>query len=85
VYKKGDHLGRVESVPAGGTVDAQQAAIASSKTDIASYIAAKTPLRPHRQAKADLDRRSWTTTAPSSSTTASCSPSQDFDAKKAAS
>jgi HlyD family secretion protein len=39
--KKGDILARVESVQPEATVDAQQATIASSTTDIASYVAAE--------------------------------------------
>jgi HlyD family secretion protein len=43
---KGDILARVESVQPEATVDAQQATIASSRTDIASYVAAEKTARP---------------------------------------
>src|SRR5450432_4124228 len=58
--KEGDHvhngdiLARVESVQPEATVDAQQANIASSKTDIASYVAAENTAAANiAQAKAD--------------------------------
>ena len=64
--KEGDHvrkdaiLARVESVQPEATVDAQQAAIASSKTDINSYVAAeKTADANIAEAKADLEQKKF--------------------------
>src|ERR1700722_14742270 len=62
--KEGDHvkagtvLATVESVQPEATVAAQQAAIASSKTDIASYLAAETTAEANiAEAKADLEQK----------------------------
>src|SRR5277367_1415742 len=62
--KEGDHvkagtvLATVESVQPQATVEAQQASIAASKTDITSYIAAeKTAEANIAQGKADLEQK----------------------------
>src|ERR1700683_2436063 len=62
--KEGDHvkqgavLARVESVQPEATVDAQQAAIASSRTDISSYIAAENTASANiAEAQADLEQK----------------------------
>src|SRR5579863_1988816 len=53
--KKGDIVARVESVQPQATVDAQEATIASSKTDIASYVAAENTAQANiAEARADL-------------------------------
>src|ERR1700683_1435746 len=62
--KEGDHvkqgatLARVESVQPEATVDAQQANIAASRTDISSYQAAETTAQANiAQAQADLEQK----------------------------
>src|ERR1700723_3755136 len=58
--RKGDVLARVESVQPEATVDAQTAAINSSKTDITSYVAAeKTAAANIDAAKADLEQKKF--------------------------
>jgi HlyD family secretion protein len=83
--KKGDIVARVESVQPEATVDAQQATIASSKTDIASYVAAeKTAQANIDQAKADLEQKKFDFDRAESLYKEQLIAKQDFDAKKAA-
>jgi HlyD family secretion protein len=89
--KEGDHvkqgatLAKVESVQPEATVDAQQAAIASSKTDISSYIAAeKTAEANIAQAKADLEQKQLDYDRAQALYKDQLIAKQDFDAKKAA-
>jgi HlyD family secretion protein len=82
---KGDVVARVESVQPEATVDAQQAAIASSKTDIASYIAAENTAQANiAQAKADLEQKKFDFDRAQALYNAQLIAKQDFDAKKAA-
>jgi HlyD family secretion protein len=83
--KKGTVLARVESVQPEATVDAQQAAIASSKTDIASYIAAeKTAEANIAEAQADLEQKKLDFDRAQALYKDQLIAKQDFDAKKAA-
>ena len=89
--KEGDHvkkdaiLAKVESVQPEATVDAQQAAIASSKTDINSYIAAENTAQANiAQAKADLEQKKLDFDRAQSLYNDQLIAKQDFDAKKAA-
>jgi len=89
--KEGDHvkqgatLAKVESVQPEATVDAQQAAIASSKTDISSYIAAeKTAEANIDQAKADLEQKKLDYDRAQALYKDQLIAKQDYDAKKAA-
>jgi HlyD family secretion protein len=83
--KKGDTLARVESVQPEATVDAQQAAIAASTTDIASYVAAeKTAEANISQAKADLEQKNFDYQRARALYEEKLIAKQDFDAKKAA-
>ncbi len=82
---KGDILARVESVQPEATVDAQQANIASSRTDIASYVAAENTAQANiTQAKADLEQKKFDFDRAQALYTAQLIAKQDFDAKKAA-
>jgi HlyD family secretion protein len=82
---KGDILARVESVQPEATVDAQQAAIASSRTDIASYVAAENTAQANiTQARADLEQKKFDFDRAQALYTAQLIAKQDFDAKKAA-
>jgi HlyD family secretion protein len=83
--RKSDILARVESVQPEATVDAQQATIASSRTDISSYVAAeKTAEANIDQAKADLEQKRLDFDRAQSLYTAQLIAKQDFDAKRAA-
>jgi HlyD family secretion protein len=83
--KKGDILARVESVQPEATVDAQQASIAASKTDITSYLAAeKTAEANIAQAKADLEQKNFDYQRALSLYQEKLLAKQDYDAKKAA-
>jgi HlyD family secretion protein len=83
--KKGDVLARVESVQPEATVDAQTAAINSSKTDIASYVAAeKTASANIDEAKADLEQKKFDYDRAEALYKEQLIAKQDFDAKKAA-
>jgi HlyD family secretion protein len=82
---KGDILARVESVQSESAVDAQQANIASSRTDIASYVAAENTAQANiTQAKADLEQKKFDFDRAQALYTAQLIAKQDFDAKKAA-
>jgi HlyD family secretion protein len=89
--KEGDHvkmgavLARVESVQPEATVDAQQAAIAASKTDISSYIAAEnTAVANIAEAQADLEQKKLDYDRAQALYKDQLIAKQDFDAKKAA-
>ena len=89
--KEGDHvkagtvLATVESVQPAATVQAQQATIASSKTDIVSYIAAeKTASANVAQAKADLEQKQLDYNRAKQLYDDKLIAKQDFDAKVAA-
>jgi len=83
--RKGDILARVESVQPEATVDAQQATIASSKTDIASYIAAENTAQANiAEAKADLEQKKLDFDRAQALYKDQLIAKQDFDAKKAA-
>ena len=83
--KKGDIVARVESVQPEATVDAQQANIASSRTDIASYVAAENTAQANiTQARADLEQKKFDFDRAQALYTAQLIAKQDFDAKKAA-
>jgi HlyD family secretion protein len=75
---KGDILARVESVQ-------PEANIASSKTDIASYVAAENTAQANiTQARADLEQKKFDFDRAQALYTAQLIAKQDFDAKKAA-
>jgi HlyD family secretion protein len=89
--KEGDHvkagtvLATVESVQADATVAAQQATIASSRTDVNSYVAAeKTADANLLQAKADLEQKQLDYARAKALFDDKLIAKQDFDAKKAA-
>ena len=83
--KQGDILAKVESVQPEATVDAQQAAIASSKTDIASYVAAENTAQANiAEAKADLEQKKFDFDRAQALYNDQLIAKQDFDAKKAA-
>ena len=89
--KEGDHvkagatLATVENVQPQATVTAQQATIASSRTDITSYIAAeKTAEANIAQGKADLEQKRLDFGRAESLYDEKLIAKQDFDAKKAA-
>jgi len=89
--KEGDHvtkgqvLARVEDVQAGANVDAQQAMIASSKTDVASYVAAEETAKANvEHSKADLEQKRLDWERAQGLFKDGIMAKQDFDAKKAA-
>ena len=83
--KQGQTLATVESVQPEATVSAQQATIASSKTDVTSYVAAeKTAEANVAQAKADLEQKQFDFQRAKSLYDDKLIAKQDFDAKKAA-
>jgi HlyD family secretion protein len=83
--KKGDILARVESVQPEATVDAQQASIAASRTDISSYVAAeKTAQANIDEAKADLEQKQLDFNRAQELYKDQLIAKQDFDSKKAA-
>ncbi|MHB1701692.1 MAG: efflux RND transporter periplasmic adaptor subunit [Acidobacteriaceae bacterium] len=89
--KEGDHvkagqlLATVENVQPESAVAAQQATIASSRTDVASFIAAeKTAVANVQQAKADLEQKKFDFQRAQSLYDEKLIAKQDYDAKKAA-
>src|SRR5271163_2298827 len=89
--KEGDHvkagttLATVESVQPQATVAAQQATIASSRTDITSYIAAeKTAEANIAEGKADLEQKTLDYKRSQGLYDDKLISKQDFDAKQAA-
>jgi HlyD family secretion protein len=82
--KKGDILATVESVQPEATVQAQQASIASSKTDISSYLAAEQTARANiTEAQADLEQKKLDYDRAQALYKDQLIAKQDFDAKKA--
>jgi HlyD family secretion protein len=91
LVKEGDHVTKgqviatVESVQPEANVQAQQATIASAKTDITSYIAAeKTAEANVEHAKADLEQKRLDWERAQGLYKEGILAKQDFDAKKAA-
>lgn len=89
--KEGDHvtkgqvLARVESVQPEANVDAQQALIASSKTDVASFVAAEATAKANvEHSKADLEQKRLDWERAQGLYKGGIMAKQDFDAKKAA-
>ncbi len=89
--REGDHVQRgavlatIESVQPAATVAAQQATIASSKTDVNSFVAAeKTAEANIAQAKADLEQKHLDYQRSQSLYNEKLISKQDFDAKQAA-
>jgi HlyD family secretion protein len=83
--KKGQVIATVESVQPEANVQAQQAQIASAKTDVNSYIAAeKTAEANLERAKADLEQKKLDWDRAQGLYQAGIMAKQDFDAKKAA-
>ena len=89
--KEGDHvtkgqvLARVENVQPEANVDAQQAMIASSKTDVASFIAAEATAKANvEHSKADLEQKRLDYERAQGLLQGGIMAKQDFDAKKAA-
>ncbi len=89
--KEGDHvrqgavLATIENVQPSATVAAQQATIASSKTDVLSNVAAeKTAAANVQQATADLEQKKLDYTRAHSLYEEKLISKQDFDAKQAA-
>jgi len=83
--KKGEVLAQVENVQPTATVAAQQASIASSKTDVASYLAAeKTAEANIAQAKADLEQKNLDYVRAQALYKDQLIAKQDYDSKKAA-
>lgn len=83
--KKGQVLATIESVQPAATVAAQQATIASSKTDVNSYVAAeKTAEANIIQAQADLEQKHLDFQRAQGLYDAKLIAKQDYDSKKAA-
>jgi HlyD family secretion protein len=83
--KKGDVLATVENVQPESTVSAQSAAIAASKTDVTSYIAAEnTAVANVAEAKADLEQKTLDYNRAKELYQDQLIAKQDFDAKVAA-
>ncbi len=89
--KEGDHvkagavLATVENVQPQATVSAQQANIASSKTDVDSFLAAENTARANvTQAKADLEQKHLDFGRAQELYQSKLIAKQDFDSKKAA-
>lgn len=89
--KEGDHVKQgqvvasIENVQQEASVHGQQAAIASARTDIASYVAAeKTAEANVDHAKADLEQKKLDWNRAQSLYKAGIMAKQDYDAKKAA-
>lgn len=83
--KAGTVLATLESVQPASTVAAQQATIASSKTDVNSYVAAeRTAAANISQAKADLEQKRLDFDRAQSLFNEKLIAKQDFDSKKAA-
>ncbi len=83
--KQGQVLATVENVQPEANVDAQKAAIAAAKTDIASYIAAENTAKANlEKSKADLEQKKFDYDRYLSLYNEKLVSKQDFDAKKAA-
>lgn len=83
--KKGQVIATVENVQPEANVQAQQAQIASAKTDVNSYVAAENTAQANlERAQADLQQRKLDWDRAQSLYQAGIMAKQDFDAKKAA-
>ena len=89
--KEGDHvtkgqiLATVENVQPQANVDAQEAAIASAKTDVASFVAAENTAKANvEHAKADLEQKRLDWQRAQELYKEGILAKQDYDAKKAA-
>jgi HlyD family secretion protein len=83
--KRGQVLATIENVQAKAGVDAQQATIASAKTDVASYVAAEnTAQAVIDHAKADLEQKKLDYARAQELFKDQLLSKQDFDSKKAA-
>ena len=83
--KKGQVLARVENIQPEANVDTQKAAIASARTDVASFIAAeKTAQANVEHAQADLEQKTLDWKRAQSLFQQQLIAKQDFDAKQAA-
>lgn len=83
--KRGQQLASIENIQAVSGVDAQQAAISSSKTDIGSYSAAENVAQANLEhAKADLEQKQLDFDRAKSLYDSALISKQDYDAKKAA-
>src|ERR1700722_4395433 len=89
--KEGDHVkadqlvATVESEQPASAVDAQQATIAASKTDVDSYVAAELTAEANvEQAKADLEQKKFDYQRAQGLYDEKLIAKQDYDAKKAA-
>ena len=83
--KKGELIATVESEQPASAVQAQQAAIAASRTDLESYVAAEATAQANiAQAKADLEQKQLDYKRAEALYTQQLIAKQDFDAKKAA-
>src|SRR6266702_2899675 len=83
--KKGAILAKVESVQPEATVDAQQASISASKTDISSFLAAERTAEANiAQSSADLEQKKLDFDRAQALYKEQLIPKQDFDSKKAA-
>jgi HlyD family secretion protein len=83
--KKGAVLATVENVQPEATVAAQDATIASSRTDVSSFLAAEATARANiLEAKADLEQKQLDFNRAKSLFDDKLIAKQDFDAKKAA-
>lgn len=83
--KRGQTLAAIENIQPEATVDAQQATIASSRTDVTSYIAAeKTADANIAEAKADLEQKDLDYIRSKALYKDQLIAKQDYDAKKAA-
>ena len=85
LVKKGEVLAKVENVQPEANVDAQKAAIASSQTDVASFVAAENTAKANvEHSKADLEQKSLDWARAKSLYQQQLIAKQDFDAKQAA-
>jgi HlyD family secretion protein len=83
--KKGETVATIEHVQQEASVEAQQAAIAAARTDIASYVAAeKTAEANVDHAKADLEQKKLDWDRAQALYKDGIMAKQDYDAKKAA-
>jgi HlyD family secretion protein len=83
--KSGELLATVESEQPASAVEAQQATIAASKTDVDSYVAAEHTAQANvEQAKADLEQKKFDYDRALALYKEQLIAKQDFDAKKAA-
>lgn len=83
--KKGQVIATVENVQPEANVAAQEAQIASAKTDVNSYVAAERTAEANlERAKADLEQKKLDWDRAQSLYKAGIMAKQDFDAKKAA-